>query len=149
MAKAIQNYTTTISVEKTIAEIQKRIGEFGIRGFMTDYNDDGSVKGIGFRLSVPNVGMMSFYIEPELRGVYNCLKGNTSIVRKQRTMDQAARTAWRIEKDSIFATLAKVEAETASILTAFLPYAQTQTGETLAAVVGSGEFQKQLTGGVQ
>lgn len=144
---SIMNYTTSIDVEKTIAEIQKRMGQQGIRGFMTDYHEDGSVKGIGFRLDVPGLGMMSFYIEPEICGVFNVLEKDRNVPRSKTTLAQAARVAWRIEKDAIFATLAKVEAQTASLLTAFLPYAQTTSGDTLGSRVESGEFRKQLTCG--
>ena len=147
MGKAIMNYTIGIAVEKTLSEIQKRLGEFGIRGFMTDYHEDGSVKAIAFRCEVPTLGLMNFYMEPQILGVFNAIERNPNVPKPKRNLAQAARIAWRIERDSIFATLAKVEAKTASLLTAFLPYAQASSGATLGSMVEQGHFRAQLTMG--
>jgi hypothetical protein len=48
-----------------------------------------------------------------------------------KTREQAARIAWRIVKDWVEAQLAIIEAEMASRPEVFLPYAQTNTGETI------------------
>jgi len=63
---------------------------------------------------------------------------------KYRTREHAARVAWRICKDWIEAQLAIVDAEMADMMEIFLPYAQTESGETLYEVMKSKGF-KQLT----
>jgi tRNA nucleotidyltransferase/poly(A) polymerase len=51
MKKLIKNYTTDIPVERTTAEIQKILAQNGARGIALDYDEDGTIKDIFFKLS--------------------------------------------------------------------------------------------------
>jgi len=41
---ALKNYTTSISVEKTLSEIQGKLAYVGAKRIMTEYDDTGNVE---------------------------------------------------------------------------------------------------------
>lgn len=70
------------------------------------------------------------------------MKNDNKVPRSLKTREQAARVAWRILKDWIFAQIAIVQAEQADMAEVFLPYAQNDLGETLYdRIKGSGFLQ--------
>ena len=50
MKKLIKNYTTDIPVDRTIAEIQKILAQNGARGIALDYDGNGNIKDIFFKI---------------------------------------------------------------------------------------------------
>jgi hypothetical protein len=54
MRKLIKNYTTDIPVEKTIAEIQKILAQNGARGIALEYDEQGNIKDIFFKIMINN-----------------------------------------------------------------------------------------------
>src|SRR5207249_12112294 len=50
MRKLIKNYTTDIPVEKTITEIQKILAQNGARGIALEYDEQGNIKDIFFKI---------------------------------------------------------------------------------------------------
>lgn len=127
----ILNYTTEISAEKSIAEIQKKLAKAGAQAVLSEYDDEGVVTHVSFRLMTAH-GPIFFRLPANVEGVHKALQKDKRIDRpKYRTREHAARVAWRICKDWIEAQLAIVEAELADMVEVFLPYAQTETGETV------------------
>jgi hypothetical protein len=53
MKKLIKNYTTDIPVDRTIAEIQQILAQNGARGIAIEYNEDGRIKDIFFKVRLP------------------------------------------------------------------------------------------------
>lgn len=45
---ALKNYTTSISVEKTLSEIQGKLAYVGAKRIMTEYDDTGNVVALSF-----------------------------------------------------------------------------------------------------
>ena len=122
----ILNYTTTISVEKTTAEIQKKLVVAGARSFLSDYDDNGIMCAISFKFN--NV---YFRLPINIDGVYNAMVDDRNIQRRFKTYEQASRVAWRIIKDWVEAQVAIIQAGQAEMTQVFLPYAQTNDGVTL------------------
>lgn len=127
MRKNIKNYTTSISVDKTIIEIQKLLVSKGAEKIMIDY-ENGEAVGLMFMLKagdskipvklparVKNVGVIMF--KPK----YNWQKTRWSDLSMSQK-EQAKRTAWRNIKDWIDAQIALVETEMVKIEEVFLPY---------------------------
>jgi tRNA nucleotidyltransferase/poly(A) polymerase len=142
----ILNYTTTVSAEKSASEIQKMLAARKAQAVLCEYDDEGILTHISFRLMTAH-GPIFFRLPANVQGVHKALQQDERVDRHQyRTCEHAARVAWRICKDWIEAQLAIVDAEMADMMEIFLPYAQTETGETLYEVMKSKGF-KQLTHG--
>jgi len=141
---AILNYTTSISAEKTLSEIQYKLAKAGVQAVMSEYGPDGVMSAISFRMDTTH-GICHFRLPANIEGVYESLD-STKLPNRLKTRDQAVRVGWRILKDWIEAQLAIVEAGMAEMTEVFLPYAITHDGQTLYRML-SDSGMKQLTGG--
>lgn len=137
---AILNYTTSISTEKTAAEIQKKLAVAGAQAIMCEYDEGAVMNAMSFRIMTPH-GMIMFRLPANMDGVYNCIFRDSKVPRKLKTKEQAARVAWRILKDWIEAQLALVDAEMSQIAEVFLPYAQGSNGQTVYQSIEEGGFK--------
>lgn len=133
---AILNYTTSISTEKTAAEIQKKLAMAGAQAVLSEYDADGIMCAMSFRIQ--NV---FFRLPININGVFTAMKNNRKIPRKLKSYEQASRVAWRIVKDWIEAQVAIIEAGQAELTQVFLPYAQNQAGQTLYETIKSNGFK--------
>lgn len=140
---AILNYTTSISTEKTAGEIQKKLALAGAQAVMSEYDEDGIMSMMSFRIQT-TAGLLHFRLPINIDGVHQALNNDHNVSRKFRTHEQAARVAWRIIKDWIEAQIAIIEAGQAEIQEVFLPYAQNLEGQTLYDQIAKNNF-KQLT----
>ncbi len=139
----IANYTTSIKTEKTVGEIQGMLARSGAAQVLFDF-DGPVVSAISFRLMHEGV-MISFRLPANISNIYVVLQRDDNVPRRLKTIEQAARVAWRIIKDWLRAQLAIVEAEQAEMVEVFLPYAQNPTtGQTLFKQLEEGGF-KMLT----
>lgn len=128
---ALKNYTTTISVEKTINEIQKILSTHKANAILTEYDDFGQVSVLSFKIETIH-GEIGIKLPARQDNVLKILqiqkKKNTKI---KATKDQAERTAWRNIKDWIDAQMALVDTEMVEIDEVFLPYILNKNGSTL------------------
>lgn len=124
---AILNYTTSIPVEKTCAEIQKKLSVARANAVLCEYDPTGLITSISFRITTEH-GEVHFKLPSNLDGVLAALKKDNRVPAKLRTREQAARVAWRIIKDWTEAQIAIIEAGLATLPQVFLPYAQTPQG---------------------
>lgn len=115
------NYTTTISVEKTAAQIVAILAGHGATNVMMTY-DNGQVVGIAWRIDrQPNP--MSFQLPVNITAVYGVLtKQRILMSDADKRCKQAARTGWRILKDWVEAQMALLETEMVQFEEIFLPY---------------------------
>lgn len=127
---SLLNYTTTIQVSKTAGEIQALLAKSGASAILTEYNTDGILTGIAFRIKGPH-GILSFLLPANIDGIYAVLLKEGKVPVRLRTKEQAARIAWRIIKDWIEAQLSLISARMVSVDQAFLPYIQNPQGITL------------------
>ena len=125
---AILNYTTKISVDKTAAEIQAKLGKANAQAVMCEY-ENGIVSHIAFRINTPH-GVMTFRLPANTDGVLRAMT-KARLPKSKCNKEQAARVAWRIVKDWVEAQLAIIEAEMATMAEVFLPYAQGIDGKTV------------------
>lgn len=135
----ILNYTTQITTEKTAGEIQSCLVKGGVRGVMTQFNDEGVMTGITFQIETSR-GPLYFNLPANIDKMYIILQRDNKVPRKLKSKEQAARVAWRIIKDWIKAQLALVETDMVELAEVFLPYMQTSTGETLYKQLSGNNF---------
>jgi len=137
---AILNYTTSISTEKTFGEIQRSLAEAGAQALISEFDQNCVMISISFRLYTP-YGVIMFKLPANIDGVFKALEDNR-VPNKYRTKEQAARVAWRIVKVWVQAQLAMVEAEQASMMELFLPYAQNDKGKTIYESLEETKFKQ-------
>ena len=137
---AILNYTTSITTEKTAAEIQKKLAMAKAQAVLCEYDDDAVMCAMSFRIMTPH-GLVFFRLPVNTRGVLNSLLSDKKVPKRLKTKSQAAKVAWRILKDWVEAQLAIVDAEMASITEVFLPYAQDKTGRTMYQAIEQNGFK--------
>ncbi len=131
----ILNYTTKIAPEKTVAEIQARLVKNGARQVNFDYNEDGELRALTFRMDFDTP--IYFSLTPSVEGVLEAMRKSGAPKNLLNTA-HACRVAWRIEKDWLEAQLAKIEAGLATPLQLLLPYAVAKDGSTFYQKVAGG-----------
>lgn len=128
------NYTTSIDVTKTIAEITGMLAKAKAAAILSDYDGAGNVIAISFKVPT-QFGLMAFRLPCEPRAVSqilnNQVKAGQIPRRFQNDMDQARRVGWRIIRQWLEAQLAIVETQMVTLEQVFLPYAQTESGATI------------------
>lgn len=126
---AILNYTTSISTEKTANEIQAKLVKAKAEAVLCRY-ENCVLSSISFRMNTAQ-GIIHFKLPAKIDGVLLALKRDNKVPHRLKTNEQAARVAWRIVKDWVEAQLAIIEADMATLPQVFLPYAQTDNGQTV------------------
>lgn len=129
---AILNYTTTIDAFKTVSEIEYILMKHGAKSIMKNY-EDGTVTGLSFLI---DTGAQQIPVRLPAK-VDGCLK----VLRKEKkdnprkqikdTREQAERVAWRILKDWVEVQMALLDIEMVRFEEIFLPYIETDTGQTV------------------
>jgi len=138
---AILNYTTSITTEKTASEIQKKLAMAGAQAVMSEYDEDGIMCAMSFRIN-----NLFFRLPINIIGVHNALMDDRNIGKRFKTYEQASRVAWRIVKDWIEAQIAIIQAGQAELEQVFLPYAQNQNGKTVYEIIKESGFKQITTG---
>lgn len=143
---ALLNYTTSIEAAKTVSEIQRILAKHGAKSILTDYDDEGQIEGLSFRVTTPQ-GEAGIKLPINPGAVLEVLRRQSSegkVPGRYVNKPQAVRVAWRIIKDWTEAQMAILETEMVKIDQIFLPYIITKEGRTLYEVAISSNL---LTGG--
>lgn len=143
----ILNYTTQVDFYKTIGEIQKTLNKLGANKILID-NDGEFPAAISFsiilkRKHMPDMPML-FRLPCNFDKVLISLQNDRKVSRKFCTREQSLRVGWRILKDWIEAQAAIIQTEMVETAEVFLPYAISDTGDTLYSRVTEGSI-KMLT----
>lgn len=127
------NYTTKISVDKSVSEISKALAKVGARKVMYDYDDNGYIVALSFSIKFERDSDkdIAFRLPTDWRPVLEVLNNDSKVPRTLRTQEQALRVAWRITKDWVEAQAAYVETNMVTTAQVFLPYAVTRNGQSL------------------
>jgi hypothetical protein len=139
----ILNYTTTISSEKTVSEIQSKLAKAGAFQILHEYQrDTRELIGLSFRIAT-EFGDLAFELPARIEAVEKILAKQR--VRSKVPREQAGRVAWRILKDWVEAQLALIETGMVTVEQVFLPYCQSGNGETLYESIRNKKFAGLLT----
>ncbi len=134
----ILNYTTTISVDKTLAEIQHILAANGAKSIQVDY-DAGLPMAVAFFADTP-LGERAFVLPANVDGVWKTLIAQQKrgrVPARFATKEQASRVAWRIIKDWIAAQMAIIQAGMVTLDQVMLPYMQVGSQSLYDAVRNS------------
>ena len=137
----ILNYTTKVQASKTVAEITDILVVHRAHSILTNYKE-GQIESLSFLIDTPQ-GNASIRLPVDPDAVLRVMKKYGSHVPMRfQNKEQAIRVAWRIVKDWIEAQMAILDTEMVKMEQIFLPYIQTQNGQTLFQVF---ENQRLLT----
>jgi hypothetical protein len=121
MTFKIRNYTTGISADKSIGEIERMLADFGASHIMKEYAGDGTVRSLAFRLTEK-----SYKLPCNREGVFQVMFGDKRYSgRKNATKNrevQSLNTSWRLLHDWIHAQLSIVKSGQAKVDEVMLPY---------------------------
>ena len=148
MKKGLFTYTTKISPEKTIQEIQKELSEHGAKSIKIDYLD-GQIISLSFLVDTSN-GEMGIKLPCNHNPVFRVLSkqnNNGKIPGRFVSKEQAYRVAWRIIFYWVKAQMAILETEMVTIDQIFLPYMMANDGKTFYEKMLDTRFQ--ITGEVK
>lgn len=124
------NYTTGIAPQKTVMEIQSMLAKAGASAILADYDTNGNIVSLSFRLRQEGQNDISFKLPTAWQPVLDTLK-RQNVPRNLQTPEQALRVAWRITKDWVAAQLAIIETRMVTTAQVFLPYAITKDGQSV------------------
>lgn len=123
------NYTTSVPVNRTIAQIQGLLVEAGARAILTEYDEKGAPLGIAFT-SETVAGQRQFVLPVNAKRVWGVLQ-RERVPPRYGTLEHAERVAWRILKDWAEAQLAIIRTEMVTLDQVMLPYMQAAPGRSV------------------
>jgi hypothetical protein len=126
------NYTTEVSAERSVAEIQSKLAKAGAWQILHEYQrGTGELIGLSFQIDT-QFGPMAFRLPANIEAVYKILlKPKSRRVNFASVRQQAIRVAWRILKDWIEAQLALIETGQVKMEQVFFAFVQDSKGRTL------------------
>jgi hypothetical protein len=128
--RPILNYTTSVPVGKTVAEISQMLVEHGAQSLLLEYNAQREPCAISFRIQT-QYGLIAFRLPSRVNQVGRLLAAERRRQRNpQANHEKAARVGWRVLKDWVAAQLALIKAEMVGLEEVFLPYALDHQGQT-------------------
>jgi hypothetical protein len=135
---SLLNYTTTIEASKTVAEIQRILAAHGAKSILIDYDNDGLIEALSFRVVTPQ-GDAGIRLPVDPDSVLKVLLreyalGKLRSHQAKPDRKQAVKVAWRIIKDWVEAQMAILETEQVKMEQIFLPYILAKDGRTLYEV---------------
>ena len=124
----IKNFSTQISVEKTIAEIEKMLAKYGATRIMKEYDNNGNPITLIFAIMTVH-GEIPIRLPVNITRILDIFKiqvSNKKLPRKfwgtEWSTEQASRVGWRIIKDWLDAQLTLLNIEMVKVEQIFLPY---------------------------
>ena len=120
----LKNYTSGVSVDQTIARIERFLADYGATGIMKEYDGKGVVLAINFSIPVGKKNM-AIRLPADVAAVSACMekevrRPHVGTITKIRA--QAARTAWKLMLDWVEVQISLIEMGQAETLQVFLPY---------------------------
>jgi len=120
----LKNYTSTVSVGRSVQHIEDCLVRHGARNIMKEYDNQKRLAGIAFIIGVEGRDM-PFRLPARAENCEKILKGAVRRPKEgtyDRIREQAERTAWKIVSDWIDVQMSLIELEQAEFLEIFLPY---------------------------
>lgn len=128
---SLLNYSTTVEASKTVMEIQKILVAHGAKSILTNYDKYGVIESLSFLVNTPQ-GEAGIKLPVNPQAVLKVMeKYGSKVPYRLQTEAQAVRVAWRIVKDWVEAQMAILETEMVNLDQIFLPYIETQSGQTM------------------
>lgn len=123
--KRLKNYTTTIKPEKTIAEIEKMLSEYGATQILKKYDEKGRPISMAFMINTKR-GEIPILLPAKIPQVLMAFERGVSKKLLPRSYsgnkEQAFKTGWRLLKDWLDVVLSRFNLDLEKPEEAFLAY---------------------------
>jgi rRNA maturation protein Rpf1 len=144
----LKNWSTVISVEKSMMEIERILAKHGATHIFKMYDDKGRPQALAFKSNYHGQEI-SFKLPMELEKVKMVFKNQASKGNIPKKLwddeEQARKTGWRIIKDWVDSQMALIEINVVQFEEIFLPYMyDMQTNQTLFEKMEKRGFDLQL-----
>ena len=120
--KGIKNYTTTISVEKTISEIETLLTRYGAKKILKEYDDNGHITHLTFMVKFKG-GFIPIKVPSDPQKVIIILNEKVDsgdLTQKYRNnKEQAERIMWRVILDWIDSQMTMIDIGQKTLLQIF------------------------------
>jgi hypothetical protein len=123
------NYTTSVSVSRSVQEISKALVKAGASSIMQDFDENGNISAVSFKIILEG-NPIAFRLPANWQSVLEVMK-HDGTPRPKLTPEHAQRVAWRITKDWVEAQMAILQTKSVVLPQLFLPYAVDGQGVTL------------------
>jgi len=136
------DYTTSVPVSRTVAQVQAKLVEHGARAVMMEYDDRGRITALAFNVKTPS-GDLPIRLPIDAAATLRVLQrqaDNREIPARYAKEEHAYRVAWRNIFHWVSAQLALLETEMVRMEQIFLPYVITPGGQTVYQVMVEKHF---------
>ncbi len=123
------NYTTAVSVDKSISEIHRLLVRAGARQIATEYDTNEQPTAVGFLVDTAH-GPRRFVL-PVAADRVQAILHKQKLAPRYTSAAHANRVAWRIIKDWLEAQLALISTEMVTVDQIMLPYMRLDDGQTV------------------
>ena len=117
----IKNYSTSVSADRSIAEIEKLLSLFGASKIMKEFGGDGTVSTLAFVYNG-----MAYKLPANKEGVYEVMfsdkRGSSRRDAAANRDKKAYNVAWRLMKDWVYTQLSIIVAKQATPEQIMLPF---------------------------
>lgn len=120
----LKNYTSDVPAYRSMGKIEQSLVAAGATNISKKY-DGGVCTAITFRMMVMNMPMF-FQLPAKVEACFDVMWKEVKRPRsdtKQKTREQAEKTAWKIVCDWVDVQLSMIQLEQAEAMEVFLPYA--------------------------
>jgi hypothetical protein len=140
MKPKLLNYTTSISPERTVAEIQQKLAQHGAHQILHEYDNNGNLMGLSFKIRT-TFGELAFRLPANINAVQKVLVEQRVRGRfRPGDREQASKVAWRILKDWVEAQLALLQTGQVTVEQVFMAFIMDAKGRTLYEVMCAEKF---------
>ena len=141
----IKNFSTSISVERTVSEVERMLAKYGATKIMKEFDDEGNIKLLAF-IIMTSKGELPIKLPIQVHKIMEVFKVQVNqgkLPRKYlRDKERAYRVGWRIIKDWLDAQLTLLSIEAVKIEEIFLPYIYDfNLGKTMFQAIEETGFQ--------
>jgi hypothetical protein len=141
---ALYMETTKISVESTVADIQRVLGRYRCRAIASKFTSDGELEAVIFSVDV-NGQEIPFRLPARWEPLFELINKSRSPRNQEKKVEddreQAKRVAWRQILRWVEAQLALVQTNMVRMEEVFMPYVQLRGGQTLFDHFQARQFQ--------
>lgn len=138
----LKNYTSGVSAERSINKIEAKIVSMGASNITKTY-DGGALSGISFEIKINGI-IIPFQLPANVHGVYQEMMSRVlrpASGTKQRVLEQAERTAWKIISDWVDCQASMIYLQQVKVLQVFLPFVMLPSGKSVYSALESGDFK--------
>lgn len=130
----ILNYSTKISVDRSVTEIMKILSAHGANAIMVENDETGTIRALSFKIAMDGQDV-GYRLPADWKPLLQIIERDNRVPRAKKTEEHAKCVTWRILKDWVEAQMAILETRMVKMDQIFLPYAITKDGRTLYETV--------------